>query len=224
MQPDAILPTCQSFCLLATSHESVVLLHLPCSYCGLLPLTATLTGLPLQLVLSEACRFPLATAHGGIASVPAPWYLHNCVRQTSLGHLMAGPHGQCLWPSDIQISTRNVVSGGLPRRGEEGKLARGGCSNLRHLFVHHTTSLLLGCCVSRGLHSVHLARRGAPDAAASMTKCAGPRTIAKRTPTRECFVNQRVRAAVGADTETVVFALTSVSCNHHITPHHDLWT
>lgn len=37
-------------------------------------------------------------------------------------------------------------------------------------------------------------------------------------------MNQRARAAVGADTETVVFALTSVSCNHHITSHHDLWT
>lgn len=66
--------------------------------------------------------------------------------------------------------------------------------------AHHQPSTWLP--VARGLHSLNLAQRGAPDAAASMTKFAGLRMIVRRTATRECFVNQRVRAAAGADTET----------------------
>lgn len=36
--------------------------------------------------------------------------------------------------------------------GKEGKLDRGGRGNVQHLFVQHSTGLLLGCCVARGLH------------------------------------------------------------------------
>lgn len=120
--------------------------------------------------------------------------------------MAAGPHGQCLWISDTQISSRNAVSGSLSRR-EEGKVARGGCCTVRHPPVrspHHQPSAWL--LRREGVTSTRpcLARGGgAPDAAARMGKCAGPRALASRMPTREYFVGQRAWAAVEADADNV---------------------
>lgn len=111
---------------------------------------------------------------------------------------MVAPHGQCLWLSEKQIPTRNAVSGSMGK----SRLARGGCYSLRHLSIRpHITVFLLGCCAAGGLHPLNLFRRGAPDAAARMSSCASPRTIARRTPTRERFVGPWAQAAVGADME-----------------------
>lgn len=79
-----------------------------------------------------------------------------------------------------------MVHGSLPR-GEEGKLARGGCCNLQHLFVHHTTSLPLGCCVARGLHPLTLPGEGRQMLQPGMGKCAGPRDGCKEDAHKGVF-------------------------------------
>lgn len=57
--------------LLANGHESQLSFLLPpCFDCGLLYKAAILTGLPLQLVLCEACCFPLASADGRNSTSP----------------------------------------------------------------------------------------------------------------------------------------------------------
>lgn len=95
--------TMQSFpyvsLLLADGHGSLSSFCIPPAFIvGTSSQLAILTGLPLQLVLCEACCFPLASVDGGIVQVPAPWIPHGYVRQAGFGHLMAWPGrmGRCL--------------------------------------------------------------------------------------------------------------------------------